>query len=97
MRKLVLVALLATACAMPQTAVRTVDTRPAIAISRAPAGARLFVDAKDCGPAAAYDGRPQVLRVEPGTHEVDVRDAEGRTILRQRVFLESETKTLEVH
>lgn len=98
MRKLLAAAALAlAACAMPSTTVRTTDTRPSLAVEGAPRGSHLFVDGNSVGEAAAYDGRPAVLLVEPGTHVVDVRDTSGKVIFRQTVFVESETKTIQVH
>jgi len=98
MRKLALAAALAlSACVGPTTAVRTVDTRPAIAISGAPSGSVLYVDGYAVGDPSAYDGRPNVLRVEPGTHDVELRDRAGAVIFSQRVFVESELKTVVVH
>jgi hypothetical protein len=91
------VILLLSACAMPSQAARTRDTRPALAVSGAPAGSQLVVDGLEVGSAAMYDGRPNVLRLEPGTHDVAVRGATGGVILQQKVFLESELKTIEVH
>ncbi len=85
------------ACPMPQTVVRTADTRPSIAVVGAPPGSVLFVDGQRVGEAAAYAGQPNVLIVEPGSHEVDVRDAAGTVLFRQRVFVESELKTIRVH
>ena len=85
------------ACAGPTTVVRTVDTRPAIAISGAPSGTELFVDGAPVGDPASYDGRPNVLRVEPGTHAVELRDRSGRVVFSERVFVESELKTVVVH
>ncbi len=84
-------------CAMPSTTVRTTDTRPSLAIVGAPAGATLFVDGQEVGPAQQYGGNPTVLRVEPGTHEVEIRGAKGGAVFRQRVFVESELKTIQVH
>jgi len=89
--------LLAACISTPATTVRTADTRPAIAIEGAPAGSKLFVDGNAAGDADAYNGQPAVLRVEAGTHEVDVRDASGRVLFKQKVFVESETKTIVVH
>ena len=98
MRKLVLaVSLAAAACVGPTTTVRTVDTRPALAIAGAPAGAVLWLDGVAVGSASSYDGNPGVLRVEPGTHQIDIRDGAGRSIFQQRVFVESELKTVQVH
>ena len=95
MKRLVMIFL--AACSMPATTVRTADTRPAIAVEGAPAGSRLFIDGNAAGEASAYNGQPGVVRVEPGTHEVDIRDASGRVLFRQKVFVESETKTVVVH
>jgi hypothetical protein len=98
MRRLVAaLALWCTACAIPSTTVRVPESRPSLAISGAPAGALLFVDGNSIGDAAAYDGHPAVLLVEPGTHVVDVRDASGKVVFEQTVFVESETKTIQVH
>jgi len=90
-------ALLLAACvSTPTTTVRTADSRPALAIEGAPAGSQLFVDGDAMGAANGYDGHPNVLRIEPGTHEVFVRDNSGSVIFRQRIFVESETKTIQV-
>jgi hypothetical protein len=98
MRKLALVAALAlAACVGPTTVVRTVDTRPALAISGAPSGTVLFVDGAAVGNPHDYDGRPNILRVEAGTHQVDIRDRAGNVLFSQRVFVESELKTVQVH
>ena len=98
MRKLGLaLALAAAACVGPTTTVRTVDTRPALAIAGAPSGTVLYLDGVAVGDPASYDGNPNVLRVEPGTHEVDIRDRSGQSLFKQRVFVESELKTVQVH
>jgi hypothetical protein len=98
MRKLTLAAALAlSACAGPTTTLKTVDTRPALAISGAAGGLTLFVDGAPVGDPRNYDGNPNILRVEPGTHDVELRDGAGAVVFRQRVFVESELKTVEVH
>lgn len=84
-------------CSAPSTTVRTVDTRPAIAILDAAPGAVLVVDGRAVGPAAAFNGDPTVLRLEPGTHDVEIQDPAGRTVYRQTIFIESEIKTIRVH
>lgn len=89
--------LLFAACTMPSTVVRTPESRPSLAIAGAPSGSQLFVDGNPMGEAAAYDGNPRVLKVEPGTHVVDVRDGNGRVLFQQSVFVEGETKTIQVH
>lgn len=97
MRILAAALLALAACAGPTTVVRTVDTRPAIAIAGAPAGTVLVLDGIALGDPSAYDGNPRVLRVEPGTHELEIRDGAGRVVFSQRVFVESELKTVVVH
>ena len=49
------------------------------------------------GQAATYNGQPNVLRLEPGTHEVEIRDPSGKVTYRQTIFVESEIKTIRVH
>jgi hypothetical protein len=88
---------LATACPPPTTVVRTPDTRPSIAIAGAPDGSLLFVDGQQVGPAPAYSGQPNVLLLEPGVHDIEVRSPEGASIFQQKVFVESELKTVRVH
>ena len=85
------------ACSMPSTVVKTPDTRPSLAFEGAPEGAVLFLDGIRTGSANQYDGQPNVLRVEPGTHLVTIKRADGAVLLEQKVFVESELKTLKVH
>ena len=85
------------ACAGPTTTLKTVDTRPALAIAGAAGGLTLFVDGVAVGDPRSYDGNPNILRVEPGTHDVELRDAAGAVVFSQRVFVESELKTITVH
>ncbi len=98
MKKLLLAATLAmAACAGPTTTLRTVDARPALAITGSADGLTLFLDGAAIGDPRHYDGNPNILRVEPGTHEVELRDAAGAVVFRERVFVESELKTVTVH
>ena len=85
------------ACSMPSTVVKTPDTRPSLAFEGAPEGAVLFLDGVRTGPANQYDGQPNILLVEPGTHRVTITGADGAVLLEQKVFVESELKTLKVH
>ena len=89
--------LLLAACSMPTTTVRTTDTRPGIAIDGAPDGAILYVDGQRIGEANKYDGQPNVLVVEPGTHTVVVKGADGTPIFDRKIYVESELKTIKVH
>ncbi len=100
MRMLVLALATAVAlggCAAPNTTVRTVDTRPSIALQGAQRNTVLVVDGRPIGEASAYDGNPLVLRIEPGTHEIEIHDMAGQVLFRQTVFVESELKTIVVH
>ena len=89
--------LLLAACSMPNTTVRTTDTRPGIAIDGAPDGAILYVDGQRVGEANKYDGQPNVLVVELGTHTVVVKGADGTPIFDRKIYVESELKTIKVH
>ena len=89
--------ILLAACSMPSTVVKTPDTRPSLAFEGAPEGAVLFLDGVRTGLANQYDGQPNILRVEPGTHFVTIRGADGSVLLEQKVYVESELKTIKVH
>ncbi|OPZ58698.1 MAG: hypothetical protein BWY87_01342 [Deltaproteobacteria bacterium ADurb.Bin510] len=84
-----------TACNIhnPYTTVRTVDERPGIVLSGAPAEARLFVDGLDMGAARTYAER--ALRLEPGSHLIEIRQG-GVALFSQRVFIESGLKEIKV-
>lgn len=86
----------AASCAMPVTQVRSVEANPGIIVQGAPEGAILLLDGISAGPANAYNGQPNALRVIPGTHTVSVVSQSGNTILTQKVFMESELKTISV-
>ena len=88
--------LVAAACSMPVTQVRTVDTNPSIVVQGAPVDAILLVDGVSMGSANAYNGQPNALKVIPGTHTVSLVSSNGNTILTQKIFVESEMKTINV-
>ena len=80
----VLVVLLS-ACAMPQTTVKTGSAPPTLIVKGAPAGSILFVDGLAMGNAAQFDGNPKTLAVLEGTHQVEVRL--GSTVVyREKAF-----------
>jgi hypothetical protein len=93
---ILLAALMLSACALPQTNVRTGLPSPSLVVTGAPAGAVLFVDGLSMGPAAQYDGNPNTLAVLEGTHQVEVRS--GATVLYgEKVFVSSgESHTVRV-
>jgi hypothetical protein len=87
---------LMSACSGPISAVRVPDTRPAIAIQGAAADAILYVDGLSMGAAQQFDGRTQVLLLEPGPHKVEVI-SRGKRVLSEQIFLGGqETKTLTI-
>jgi hypothetical protein len=93
---LITLALSLSACAMPSTTVRSTDTRPRLAFDGAPKGAMVYVDGLPMGEAEKFDGQPEVLVVEPGTHVVTIKDGKGSILLERKVYVESELKTLKV-
>lgn len=85
---LVVVALVAlTGCSIRYPSSRTdiPDERPSIAFSGAPEGSVVFVDGLAMGPAAQYEGGVNILMVEPGNHEIEVRLGD-QVFLTRRIF-----------
>ncbi len=80
---------------MPATTVRTVDDRPTLAFKGVPEGALLYIDGLNMGSAAQYNGEPNVLTIEPGTHIVRVT-FNNEVIYEQRIFVESSLKTITI-
>ena len=80
-------------CSIPSTTVKSVDTRPSIAIKGASAEADLLIDGLKMGKASVYNGSPKTLRIEPGTHRVTVVE-NGNVIHEQTIFVDSELKTI---
>lgn len=74
------------ACTYPTENVEVTDERPAVAFRSAPAGSQVFVDGVAMGPADKFDGKKNVLQIEPGTHVVQVRQG-GQVLFSQTVFL----------
>ena len=69
---IILIAVTLAACAYPTTRVDIIDDRPKIAIHGAPDGALLLVDANNMGIANLYNGKPNVLIIEPGRHKIEI-------------------------
>ena len=83
----VLVVLLS-ACALPQTTVKTGSAPPTLIVKGAPAGSILFVDGLAMGNAAQFDGNPKTLAVLEGTHQVEVRLG-GTVVYQEKAFASS--------
>ena len=91
---LVVIGLFMTACAMPETKIQSADSRPKLMIQGAPLSSILYLDGLKVGPAHDYNGKPGILIIEPGTHEVTFKSTDGQTLHHQRFFVESEIKTI---
>lgn len=91
-----LVIAMLSACALPQTTVRTGSAAPGLSVTGAPDGAVLYVDGLQMGPASQFDGNPQVLAVLEGAHKVEVRLG-ATTLYSEKVFVSNgETHTVRV-
>lgn len=91
-----LLTIILSACAMPQSHTQTGTLRPTLSIIGAPAGSTLRVDGIAMGDANQYDGRRQVLDVEEGLHSVEVQ-SHGQIIYQAKVYAAGgETSRVEV-
>jgi hypothetical protein len=98
MKKLLLLLgiVLLTACAMPQTSVRTGSAPPTLIVKGAPTGAILVVDGLAMGTASQFDGNPKTLAVLEGTHQVEVRLG-SNVVYKEKAFVSSgESHTVNV-
>ena len=75
------------ACSYPRANVATVDARPTLAFTNARSSSSLSVDGAVVGPAARFDGKNEVLRLERGTHRIEVQDL-GRKIFSEVIYLD---------
>ncbi len=82
-------------CSMPSTTVRSIDSRPSIAIKGTSSTAELLIDGLKIGKAEVYNGDPQTLAIEPGTHRVLIIE-NGNILYDQNIIVESELKTITV-
>ena len=82
-------------CAMPVTQVRSVDSRPSISFENPPSGADVYLDGVRVGLAEEYNGSPNQLNIEPGTHNLVVKQGD-KVLLEQRFFADSEHKTFKL-
>jgi hypothetical protein len=89
-RKLALaVAILLTTTACPYnpiSQVRQTEERPGILVQGAPYDSVLVVDGLYAGPVLGSDGRPQIIRIEPGMHDLLVAQG-GHPLMGERVFV----------
>jgi hypothetical protein len=91
---LLAVALAVTGCKNPRGDVSVPTLGPRLLLANAPADAQLLIDSKPVGEARRFNGDPEVLQLEPGTHLVEVRLGD-KLLLSQKMFWGSaELRTL---
>ena len=102
MKKIILLSMLVipfiVGCAMnyPTTKISTVDSRPTLSFTNAPADSIVLVDGINMGNTAKYNGNPKVLAVEPGTHDITVLQGSS-VVYKQTIFVQSEHKNIIIH
>jgi len=94
--KLMVVTALLSACAMPQTNVRSGSSQPGLVVKGAPADATLFVDGLPMGSAVQFNGKPNILTVLQGVHKVEVRSGPSVLFSEKVFFSDGETHTVSV-
>jgi hypothetical protein len=99
MRSLFALMLLASlsACALPETSVRTGAARPRLAFPNAGPDMILVMDGITIGPANRYDGNPGVLLVEEGVHLLELK-RNGQTVHSEKALVgNGETRAINVN
>ena len=85
---LVASALTLTGCMNPRSTVSIPTDGPRMLLLNAPAGAMLSLDGKPLGEARRYNGKPEVLQVEVGTHLVEVHQGD-KLLWSQKIYFGS--------
>jgi len=81
-------------CQEPHSNVIIPTTHPRILVANAPSGAVLYLDSKALGEAKRFNGDPEVLEVEVGTHLVEIRQNDKVIFSEKIYFGSSELRTL---
>lgn len=89
--------LLLSACALPESAVKTGSLRPTLAIKGAPVDATLVVDGLVMGRAAKFDGMPNTLLLEEGVHQVEIKQGGSVLHSEKTVISNGELRTITVN
>ena len=85
------------ACALPETSVRTGAARPRLSFPNAGPDLILVIDGIMIGPADRYDGNPGVLLVEEGVHLLELR-RNGQTVHSEKALVANgETRAINVN
>ena len=78
-------------CVYPYKQVQTLDNRPGLYIVGASHNALLYVDGSEIGLATNYNGNPNVLLLEPGTHRIEIHQGSD-VVYSSDVFLGEGTR-----
>lgn len=82
-------------CSTPNTMVKQGVNRPSLAIHNAPMNTTLYVDGLLAGEVKQFNGKPNVLLVEPGKHFIEIKSPNGTVLHKRTVFVESALKTID--
>ena len=89
-------ALALSACALPQTTVRTGSSQPGLIVQGAPSGAVLYVDGLSMGLAQQFDGKPKVLAVLEGVHTLEIHQGSAVIFHDKALFSSGETHPIQL-
>lgn len=90
-------AFMLSACALPETAVKTGSPRPTLIVKGAPADSILVVDGLVMGQAAQFNGAPNELIVEEGLHQVEIKQGNVTVHAEKAVISNGESRTINVN
>lgn len=94
---LMALALMLSACALPETSVKTGSPRPTLIIKGAPVGSILIVDGLVMGQAEQFNGAPNELIVEEGLHQVEIKQGSVTVHAEKAVISNGESRTVMVN
>ena len=89
-------ALALSACALPQTTVRTGSSQPSVIVQGAPSDAVLYVDGLSMGLAHQFDGKPKVLAVIEGVHTLEIHQGSAVIFHDKALFSSGETHPIKL-
>lgn len=78
-------------CTYPSAMVEQGGNNASLYFPRAAAGMRVFLDGIDAGEALSFDGKKNVLGVQPGPHRVAVRQG-AATVYDRQVYVGADSR-----
>jgi len=87
----VVAAALIAGCAYPSSTVTQGGNNASLYFPGAAAGVRVILDGRDSGDAGLFDGKKNVLGVNPGTHRVALTRG-GATVYDQQVYVGADSR-----